>query len=224
MADEATTQTGASETDPAGSGEPTPGTANDGGTSVTDSGATEQLLAQERAKAEQTARELQASRDRERAAREKAEKELAKLRGNSGETPQALTEDRLLSLLDERERRAALKQAAETFQGAEEYAHADTSILARATEFDSVEALRAALESSHTEAKTRIDSAVEAQVRAKLEEAGKQYGISLAPTTPTPPNTTGDPSIEEINSTPMVEWDSKGWTDEVVDRVIRNAS
>lgn len=223
MADEATTQTGGSEGDPNAAGAAGSGASGDGATSVTDSGATE-LLAQERAKAEQVQRELQASRDRERAAREKAEAELTKLRGGDSKAEaKPLTREELLATLDERERVGALRQAADSYRGSDDFKYADAGLFSRADSFDSVEAFRAALETSHAETKARIDAEVEARVQAKLEEAGKQYGVNLAPAT-RPPATNGDPSIEELNSTPWSEWDSKGWDDELVERVIRNAN
>lgn len=225
MAEEATTQTGGSEGDQATAGAVTSGAPGDGSTSVTDSTATgDAVLAAERAKAEQVQRELQASRDRERAAREKLEAELTKLRGAaSGEEAKPLTRDELFAALDERERKAALRQAASSLKGTDDFKHADKALFDRADQFDSVEAFRAALEASHASTKGVIDAAVEAGLQEKLEEAAKQYGFSVTPASK-PPAANGDPSIEEINSTPLSEWDSKGWTDEVVDRVLRNAN
>lgn len=208
MAEEATTQAGASEDDPNAAGAADAGTSGDGGTGGTDSGVTSEALAQERAKAEQVQRDLQASRDRERTAREKAEAEVAKLRGaTQGEEAKPLTRDELFAALDERERVATVKQAAESLRGADEFKHADKAILDRAAEFASVEALRAALETSHTATKAVIDGAVEEQVKSKLEEAAKQYGVSFQTPADPPATPAGELTIEAVHAMSMDEMD-----------------
>lgn len=219
MAEEAVTTAGVSEDnqDPAGAGET--GVSGDGGAGAT-STATGDAFAAERERMESVQRKLQGERDAERARAAKLEQELTAAKGG-------VTEDKPLSvaditrLLDDRDRARELRTAADTFRSSDDFKYADKSIFDRADSFDSPEALKAALQQSHDSVKAVVDSETEVQVKAQVEAVLKEAGIAVKPApSAAPPNPSGLPSIEEVNSTPMSEWDARGWTPEVIDKVI----
>lgn len=225
MAEEANPTAGVSEGDPSASGDANPGASGDGGATATTPTATaESLATAERERQEQARRDLQSERDRERAAREKAERELAALKGSTSkpEADTPLTRAELLATLDARDRAVKLREAASSFRASDDFKFADKAIFDKADQFDSVEALKAAAEQSHAAAKSVIDSTVEAQVQARLEEASKQYGFQLAPAPADNPTTpTGDPTMAQLAAMSMDEFDQV--PQEVIDRVMSNA-
>lgn len=205
---------GASEGNPAGSGEPTSGSSSDGGAGT--QSAADAFVA-ERESLTKQARDFQSARDRERARAEAAERELAALKaGNSPEpasAPPAFTMEDFLRIRE-------LDRAASALQA--EYPEADEGMFARSHEYDSPEAFRAAVERSHNARKSYKDK-IEREAQEKAREILRQHGVQIedpAPPTSGDTPTSGDPTPAELTATPVSEWEDRGWTDEVVDRVL----
>lgn len=220
MAEEANPTPGVSEDNPTPSGDGSAGVSGDGGAGANSGGDGASLAAAERERMEAVQRQLQGERDRERARAAKLEQDLAAAKGSVTEDkPLALAD--ITRLLDERDRARELRTAADTFRSSDEFKFADKSILDRASEYDSPEALKAALQTSHEAVKAIVDAETETQVRTQVESVLKEAGIAVKPAPSNqPPAPSGLPTIEEIHSTPMDEWDERGWTPELIDQVI----
>lgn len=220
MSDEATT-TATSEADQ-NSGEPeNTGAADSGSGGGTDSGADQ--FAQERERFEEQRRTWQAERDRERAAREKAEKELADLKG-AGSQEEPLTPTKLADFLDQRDRQRSLAETANSLKSDEAFKHADPAIFERYADFDSPEALRVAAEQSHNRVAEVAKSTSEAAVQAVLKDVSEKYGLDLAPapSTKDAQAPAGDPTIEQLEAMPFDEFEAV--PEEVRERVLRSAN
>lgn len=105
-----------------------------------------------------------------------------------------------------------------------EFPLADASIYADLTQFESAEALRAAVEGSHARTSALIAPAIEAkeqEIRAKYAE---RYG-DLGPEEPTDTTPSGDPTIDQLNRMSQAELDRLERDNPgVIDRVLRSAS
>lgn len=172
-------------------------------------------FAEERAKLQETARGLQAERDRLKA-------ELAAARKpevDEGNQPQPLTAEGVLTLLERRDAIASVKAAAP-----EKYPNADPSILARANEYESAEALTAALEASNT----LLGQHIEARAKTASEELLARYVERFGEIEPAPQgdgtggSAGGDPTIDELAAMSQSEFEAVA--PEVRDRVMRSAT
>jgi hypothetical protein len=141
------------------------------------------------------ARDLQAARDRERAEREKLQRELAEMRGNadrSGDQPEYLTAEAF---------RAELKRQREMDRSVaklrEEFSEADAGIFEDLDRFDSVEALRATVERSHTARKAYADK-VKAEAQEEARRILAERGIELPDPKGEPAGVKGLPGPAEL--------------------------
>jgi len=199
--------------------EPNPAPSGDGGAGSGTEGSgggsqTADAFAEERARLEQRARDFQSAKD-------KAETELAALKAAS--TPaateaQPLTAEGVLSLLERRDAIAAVKASA-----TEQFPNADPSILARASEYESAEALTAALQASDASIKAQVDARLQTEADALVARYREKFGDL----DPTPPNSDpeaagGDPTIEQLAAMSSAEFDAV--PEEVIERVMRSAS
>lgn len=224
MADDANPTPGASEGDQPAAGAADAGTSGDGGASGSDSTATSAALAvAERERYEKTQRELQAAKDSERSKREAAERELAQLKGQATDSPTQPQAFDARTAYAELQKLTRLDATADSLR--ETYKHADAALFERATEFDSPEALTAALKASHEAKATVIAAEVEAQVAAKLAEAAKQYGFTITtPASPEKDKPVGELTIERLHAMTMDEQDDyEAANPGAIDRVIRSA-
>jgi hypothetical protein len=123
--------------------------------------------------AEVRRRALQSDLDRERARAAQLEKDLAEARASS-ETSQGLDAASIRSIMAETMRRSAeINSVAE--QAKTDYPLANPGLLAKRDEFESPEAFKLALKTSHEEMKAREDA-----MREKLAaEIREEYGIKL---------------------------------------------
>lgn len=197
---------------------PTPPGGGDGGSGDDGSGGGSQsadAFAEERVKLNQRISDFQARAD-------KAEAELAAARKpqeDGGSQPQPLTAEGVLTLLERRDAIAAVKVSA-----AEKFPNADPSILARANEYDSAEALTVALQASDTQ----LGQHIEARAKTANDELLSRYVEKFGEIEPAPPgdgsggNAGGDPTITELAAMSQDEFEAV--TPEVRDRVMRSAT
>jgi len=224
VSEEAAPPPAASETDQTTEAEaPAGGAVVDGGGGGTDSTVTVESLTAEREKLNATNRDLQSAKDRTAAELAKAQAELAKLKGGGNEATQSAPLD-TRAFYAEVAKFGQLDSTAKSLKDAGKYEYADEAIYAKATEYDSVEALEAALKASHDAKAAVIEAAVEAKVAAKLAEAEGKYGVKLnAPATAAAPPA-GEPSVDQWASMSMDEqdaWEAK--VPGITDRMIRSA-
>jgi len=91
----------------------------------------------------------------------------------------------------------------------EEFPEADKTIFSRIEDFDSVEALRAAVETSHLKAKSEKDKMREEVTAEVLKDVGDKYGLELTPADPPSGETgSGDPTVEQLNAMSQVQLDA----------------
>lgn len=197
---------GASEGDPAAAGAGDAGASSDGGSGGTQGASDGGVAAFEAriARQEATIRQLQADRDR-------AVAQLAK--GGESGSGQSFDPDVVVASLEERfEKRATMKEAAMEFAASDKFKYADKAILKRAVEFDSPEALEAALEASHRSTASVIEAAVQEERAAFLKEVEEKYGVRVAPAGEKSEEKSADPTIEQIEAMSleqMGEFESK---------------
>lgn len=210
---EDTTTTTASGGDQGGSGESTSGSSTTGSGSGSQS--TEGALSADQvAELERRARDEQSRADR-------LEFELKQLRDSTTATPPAETKpastEDLLALLDRRDAIASVKATA-----TEKFPNADPSILARANQFETAEALTVALQSSHDTLTQHIEARTKTEADGLVAKYRERYG-DLEPTPPDAGGSSGggDPTIEQLAAMTSSEFDAV--PQEVVDRVMRSA-
>lgn len=189
--------TPASDANPNPEGTPGGGGAGDGAGAVTP---TADAFADERNKLNAQIRDFQSQKDR-------LAKEVADLKAASGGSapapgsttqPEPLSAEGVMALL---KRDRELTSAVSQFKS--DFPLADPAIFAGYDGYDSVEAFRAAAESSHGAVKSLVDQAVGPQLTAAVEAALKpyveKYGRLAAPPAPAGEGTpTGMPSREEV--------------------------
>ena len=199
--DEATPTTPASEpaSAPAGSEE------GAGGGSQPDAG----TLAPERDALDLRVRQEQSRADRAEARLRELEARL-NAGTNDGGAPAAQTSEglTLADLRAEMRRTAEITAALPTLR--DEFPYADEAILARADEYDSAEALRAALENSHKSVENRIAPAVAEEVRKLKERYSARFGPltdDIAPPGGEPATVVpGMPTLQELQAMPFAEY------------------
>lgn len=159
-------------------------------------------------------RKLQSHRDSLAAENERLKKQLAEgsTPKNSDTTPaqpEALTAEGVMALLKrDRELTAAVSQLKSDFP------LADEAIFTAYDQFDSVEAFRAAAESSHSRIDSLVKSQVEPQLKAAVEAALapyiEKYGRLAAPPAPEGDGTpnTGLPTREELRTYSFAQLDA----------------
>jgi hypothetical protein len=178
--------------------------AEGGATSTADS------FAAERERLTAQARAHQARADKAEQDRKDLEARLAKLEKNESESsdpPKAPT----LEEVQQAARSASL--TANALLRAEaplltEFPDADKGIFDRLDQFDSVEALRAAVETSHLKTKSQKDAMREEITAEVLKDVQEKHGIELTPKDPATPVSSGDPTIEELNAMSQVQLDA----------------
>ena len=207
MADESNPPTDASEGNQGGAGAPDAGSAGDGAQGGASS--TADAFAAERAALEARARDQQSRADKAEADRQRLEARIAEL-----EKPAPTENSEAAPLTAEQIRRETfaaqqIVMAAPTLK--DEFTEADPAIFGeRLVEFESVEALRAAAEASHSKRKAEADALrekVEAEVRKEFAE---KHGIELelGPPEPTDSTPTGDPTLDQLNKMSQDELDA----------------
>lgn len=215
---EDTSTTATSEADPAASGDAGSGSAGDGGAGGTQASVSIEDL-------EALRRDFQSAQDKSiaRITSMLDERLAPKPKDDSDDEPQPLTAEDV-----RREAASAVQNAQIIFASVgdlkAEFPLADPSIYSDLTRFESVEALRAAVEGSHSRTDALVAPALqekEKEIRAKYAE---RYG-DLGPMEPTDTTPAGDPTIEQLSrmSQPeldQLEKDNPG----VIDRVLRSAN
>ena len=186
---------------PADAGDAGSGNAGDqGGAS-----STAEQFAAERSALQSEARRYQSEADKAKADRDRLQAQLDAL-----ENP-APTDEPTPGLTLEQVRAASF--AAQRIIAAEaslreQYPSADASIYDRIDQFESVEALSAAVEASHSrkesEAKALRDK-IEDEVRREFAE---KHGIELGPPEPVDSTPTGDPTVEQLGRMTQPELDA----------------
>jgi len=90
----------------------------------------------------------------------------------------------------------------------EEFPDADKEIFDRLEEFESVESLRAAVETSHLKVKAAKDKMREEVQAEVMKDVQERFGVELTPKDPETGDTSGDPTIEQLNAMSQVQLDA----------------
>jgi hypothetical protein len=214
----------ASEGDQDGAGASDSGASGDGGAGGTTDADGEAFASRDRALQEM--RSAQSARDRLNAEIAQLEARRAEAnRQDDGAADQPLTRAELLETLAERDRIASHR---ETMAGAvpglrEKFGFADAELFDRANEFDSVEALSAAAEASHTRVADLVASARSEEREAVLADVAAKYGINVAPANP-PQNTDAEMTLDKFRALSFAEQGKfEREHPEVVDALLRSA-
>lgn len=205
----------------------TPGSADGSGGAQAVAGgnsSAEGVQADERYKVEQARADREATRARD------LEAKLAALQsagsGSSSESkaesfdPDALF-DRWEAKMAHRDQ---MNSTAEALKG--EFGFADADIFQSARDFDSPEALRAAVENSHKRVQTHVEAAREDERNRILAEVEAKHGIRLAPAPASSDAQApaGDPTLEQLGAMSQAELDAEEAKNPgVIDRVLRTA-
>jgi hypothetical protein len=137
------------------------------------------------------------------------------------DAPAALTRDEMMALL---RRDREMQTAIPALQ--QEFPEADPAIFNR--EYDSVEALRAAAETSANSFKARIEQ-LDLVAKSELEALRQRYVERFGDLGDTPPAQTGapaagEPTLAELNSWPLSKWDEyERQHPGVIDRIVNQA-
>lgn len=169
---------------------------------------TEDTFSAERAQLDQRVRQEQSRADRAEARLRELEQAAATTVPGGAPTPDAPAGLTLEQMRAEMHRHSEITSVLPTLR--EQFTYADPAILGRAMEYDSAEALRAAVENSHKSVEALIAPAVAAEV-AKLKE---RYAARFGPLTEdiAPPGgeptsvVPGMPTLEELNRMPFPEY------------------
>jgi len=215
---EDTSTTATSEGDPGASGDATAGSAGDGGAGGTQASVGIEDL-------EALRRDFQSAQDKQIARLEKLLEERAAPapKDDTNDEPQALTP----AEVDRRVAAAvfnAQQISASLGDLKTEFPLADASIYSDLTQFESAEALRAAVEGSHSRTSALIAPAIEAKEKEIRAQYAERYG-DLGPEEPTDTTPSGDPTITQLSAMTQaqldqLERDKPG----VIDRVLRSAN
>lgn len=205
---ETETTTDASDENQDASGEADSGSGNSGDSGGTTSDA--DSFAAERERLTAQARQHQARADKAEQDRKDLEARLAALeagKSDSSDSPKVPT-------LEEVQRAARSASLAATQLIAaqaplkEEFPDADASIYGRLEEFDSVESLRAAVETSHLTVKKVRDEIRDEERKKVLAEVQEKHGLDLSLADPPTGDTSGDPTEAQLNAMSQVELDA----------------
>lgn len=170
-------------------------------------------------------RSFQSEKDRAVARANELERQLASRSGNGDQGDGAgFDPDTAMARLEQRfEHRATMRDEATALRG--NFPYADGDLFGRAHEFDSPEALRAAVEASHA----RVQSYISAE-KTKWEESQRarlaEHGIRLdSPADSNGTNPSGEPTLAEFATWTFAdqsayERDNPGFTD----RLLRTAN
>lgn len=205
----------------------TPGSADGAGTGTQ---APADSFAAEREQYEGRVRSFQSAADRAQARVAELEAQLAASTGGAGGASNdsgaatAFDPDVIVNQLESRmTHRTEMRSAAAALE--QEFEYADPDVLARAHEFESAEALRAAVEEQHNAVVAFRDSIREEERATVLREVAERYGIQIE--APPPADATvpsGDPTIEQIASWSFAEERAFDAANPgVIDRVLRSA-
>lgn len=185
------------------------------------------LAAGERESYESRIRSFQSEADRAKARSAELERQLAEV-----QTPAApaVSDDGTFDptafaaqLYADFERRNELAQAAASLRG--EFEFANPGLFQRASEFDSVESLRAAAEADHARVKALVDARAEAKEQALRAEMAEKYGIRLdSPAGGEGNSPAGDPTVEEFARLSFAEQARlEAENPGITDRILRSA-
>jgi hypothetical protein len=215
-------------TTPASEGNPGTGSPEGSGAGTQ---AVADTFAAEREQYEGRVRSFQSEADRAKARVAELEQQLAARSaggdGGAGSDPgttSAFDPDVIVSELESRmSHRTEMRTAAAALES--EFEYADPDILAKAHEYESVEALKAAVEESHSAVASFRDSIREETRAEVLAEIQAKYGIQIEAPPPADASVpAGDPTLEQIASwTFQQEREFDAANPGVIDRVLRSA-